>query len=248
MRLIAQNISTVETRAARLGALMGEIPSVVLSLERLADEWAPGDVPVGSVEFVREAMRVSGIPVPPGLSYPEQLECFLYREVTRKPLREVRLEAPIFLKPVAVKLFTGFVLRPGLTIEHYDAHDREQMQVVCGLPGAAEVYTSEVVEFLSEWRFYVLRGSIVGQARYDADGEDDAPVPNLSVVRDAIQRFPGPAAYALDFGVLATGETALVEVNDGWALGLYSTCVKASTYFELLGARWRELAQARGGA
>lgn len=37
------------------------------------------------------------------------------------------------------------------------------------------------------------------------------------------------------------GMTKLVEVNDGWALGLYKGSCSASDYLKLLEARWEEL-------
>lgn len=48
-----------------------------------------------------------------------------------------------------------------------------------------------------------------------------------------------PAAYGIDFGVLSSGETALVEANDGYALGAYK--IESAPYAELLFARWAEL-------
>ncbi|WP_435592932.1 ATP-grasp domain-containing protein [Nocardia sp. bgisy118] len=48
-----------------------------------------------------------------------------------------------------------------------------------------------------------------------------------------------PRAYGIDFGVLATGETALIEANDGHALGAYD--IAADLYTELVVQRWSEL-------
>lgn len=48
-----------------------------------------------------------------------------------------------------------------------------------------------------------------------------------------------PGAYAIDFGVLTTGATALVEANDGYALGAYA--IAADAYADLLLRRWQEL-------
>jgi len=48
-----------------------------------------------------------------------------------------------------------------------------------------------------------------------------------------------PSAYDIDFGVLASGETALVEANDGYALGAYQIC--GHDYTDLLFTRWEEL-------
>ncbi len=49
-----------------------------------------------------------------------------------------------------------------------------------------------------------------------------------------------PAGYALDVGVLSDGETALVEVNDGYAPGYYGRVspARACAYLELLAARY----------
>ncbi|MGW4531036.1 ATP-grasp domain-containing protein [Nocardia sp. NPDC004340] len=55
-----------------------------------------------------------------------------------------------------------------------------------------------------------------------------------------------PSAYGIDFGVLSTGENALVEANDGYALGAYA--ITADRYTELIMRRWSELlASARPG-
>lgn len=47
------------------------------------------------------------------------------------------------------------------------------------------------------------------------------------------------AFYAIDFGVLSTGETALVEMNDGFAVGAYS--IDAANYTDTIAPRWVQL-------
>ena len=47
------------------------------------------------------------------------------------------------------------------------------------------------------------------------------------------------SAYAVDFGVLGNGETAMVEWNHGYSLGPYD--MDATTYTDLLIARWEEV-------
>jgi len=44
----------------------------------------------------------------------------------------------------------------------------------------------------------------------------------------------------MDFGVLDTGETALVEVNDGFAFGAYDQ-VSAEVYWTVTVSRWWQL-------
>jgi hypothetical protein len=62
-------------------------------------------------------------------------------------------------------------------------------------------------------------------------------------VRDAVAAYQSsgvaPAGYGIDFGVLSTGETALVEVNEGYGLGSYG--LDDAAYADLIIARWCEL-------
>jgi hypothetical protein len=48
-----------------------------------------------------------------------------------------------------------------------------------------------------------------------------------------------PAGYTIDFGVLANGQTAIVEVNDGLRLG--ANGAKGKVFAEVLIARWCQL-------
>jgi hypothetical protein len=50
-----------------------------------------------------------------------------------------------------------------------------------------------------------------------------------------------PVSYSLDVGVMEDGRTALVECNDGWALGYYKGDLRPLDYFKMLDARWQEL-------
>lgn len=242
MRILTQDNSTPEIRAARLGARLADTPALTVPFEKLAQsDLRKGDVFVGSVEYVLGAMRLRGIQPPLNMSYPQALQAYLHRKVSRKRLCEIDEGRDVFVKPVSTKLFTGFVLKHEQKFEAYDEHDQEQIRVMRSAASDTEVYVGEPVQFLSEWRYYVLRGEVIGSARYDPDGEDSAPEPNIGVVRDAVRNFRGPAAYALDFGVLSRGETALVEANDGWALGLYGQSLSAREYLDFLVARWNEL-------
>ena len=68
----------------------------------------------------------------------------------------------------------------------------------------------------------------------------DYIVENSSVVEQMVKDFvSAPSAYCLDVGVLGTGETALVEMNDAFSIGMYEGM--ESCYPELLITRWKEL-------
>jgi hypothetical protein len=69
----------------------------------------------------------------------------------------------------------------------------------------------------------------------------DADVlPDENVVQEMADDFVNsPRGYCLDVGVLSTGETALIEVNDGFSVGKYG--MSDDLYSELLITRWNEL-------
>ena len=99
------------------------------------------------------------------------------------------------------------------------------------------------MSWLSEHRIYVIGQEIVAVDYYAGDA---AIQPDLAVVAEAVQDWhrsgEAPAAYGIDFGVLASGKTALVEANDGFALGAYK--ISGPVYTELLFCRWRQLLSA----
>ena len=251
VRQAAGEITTVgaaESRAASQASMLLDIPIIVSNLAGLAehaDLLRGGGLPIGSVEFVREAMRVAGIHEPANMTYPRPLRKLLRRRVEQRAAGTIL--GTHFIKPVTTKAFTGFVFDTLRPPNDYSEDDRPQYEAFMALDPAAKVWTSELVKFACEWRYYVVAGEIISAARYDAHGLDDAPEPDLIVVERAVVDMGqgatarSPAAYAIDFGVLDSGETALVEVNDGFALGLYGRSVDSKAYLALLTARWNQL-------
>jgi hypothetical protein len=67
--------------------------------------------------------------------------------------------------------------------------------------------------------------------------------PELATIEEAVRCLDeagvSVAGYCLDFGILETGDTTLVEVNDGLALTNYG--LSGEDYTNLLIARWLEL-------
>ncbi len=60
------------------------------------------------------------------------------------------------------------------------------------------------------------------------------------MLEEAVHAFRNsPAGYAMDIGVTKNGQTLLVEINDGFALGCYGA--DSIQYAKLLSARWCEL-------
>jgi hypothetical protein len=127
------------------------------------------------------------------------------------------------------KLFTGFVINS--TTDLYRLN---------GIAKDTDLYCSSVVNWLSEYRVFVNKSRIVGVKNYDGD---KALTLNMEVVENAIYDFEQSNqrtdAYGIDFGVLDDGNTALIEWNDGFALGSYG--LEKEIYTELILTRWEEI-------
>ncbi len=190
----------------------------------------PDVIVCGNVGDVCAALRRSGKPVPDPIDYPTHLKWLLGREISSTTFGAVRSSRQrIFVKPVAQKLFTGFVWGPGNPISRLNTatiHDDEKC------------WWADVVEFVSEWRCYVKHDALVACKHYKGDWTYTPSADRLGI---AITQGSGimPAAYSLDLGVTKSGKTLLVEANDGYALG--SVGLSSVVYARFLEARWKEL-------
>lgn len=187
----------------------------------------------GGVEVVRQYLgRLGCEPVP--WDYPDALHPYMGRSFRVETLGAIRAKynepgPPVFVKPVAHKLFPGqHVCRFG------------DLLGTAGLPPETEVYVAEHVDLLSEWRFYVWDGEAVACGHYRGDPcvFADADVVR-QCVRELVQVENAPCAGSIDFGVVRGGATLLVEVNDMFSLGSYG--VPAMLYSSMIEARWQQI-------
>ncbi|MFE3101924.1 ATP-grasp domain-containing protein [Nocardia tengchongensis] len=190
----------------------------------------------GDMDAMHGAMRQLAIPVPEPDDYPVALTEFLRRRVWTATLGEVERAfdngslPPTFIKPAERrKSFTGAVCYSDRDLAAFGNISRRQ-----------RVWCSEVVNWAAEYRAYITDQRVVSIDHYD--GDPAIPL-DLTVVEAAVAAYhrsgTAPSAYGIDFGVLSTGETALVEANDGYALGAYA--ITADRYTELIMRRWSEL-------
>jgi len=219
------------------------VPVVLYTLKRIQRRNLPLSLDsfiAGDMDAMHGAMSQLKIDIPAPNDYPESLTPFLCRRVWKSTLGEVERRVfdeagtPLFVKPAARrKNFTGRVV--GLS--------NDSMQIGA-VSRAQEVWCSEVVTWKSEFRVYVIDDNIVGVDHYAGDPDETL---DLSRVQKAVMAYrqsgDAPSAYGIDFGILKTGETALVEANDGFSLGAYG--IAARPYTDLLVRRWQELLQAR---
>lgn len=192
----------------------------------------PEGIVVGHIATVWRALARLGVPQPPYLLTPEPLKPFLGRDEWTTTLGEVRrLErVPVFIKPLERgKTFSGHVVGAFRDLLETSAW-----------PDDLPVLAQTPVDFRGEWRVFVLRGEVLGVGHYRGD---PLAFPDARVVRSALAAYTqAPVGYALDVGVTGDGQTLLVELNDGYALGCYGLPVHR--YVRLLEARWDELCAA----
>lgn len=216
-----------------------KIPVTLFMPKRIARRQLPvtaSTLVAGEYPSVLGALKMLNVPEPAPTDYPDCLSGFLSRKVWPSTLGEVlnRLmdgdRGSLFVKPRArSKRFTGCVLEPGLEFSR-----------VAGVSRSEPIWCSEPVEWLSEYRVYVVQSRIVSVDLYSGDASREL---DLKVVEEAIRVLdtsgPAFAGYGIDFGVLADGRTALVELNDGFSLGAYA--IGADAYTDLILARWEQL-------
>lgn len=187
-------------------------------------------MPVGSVEFCRAAMIHQGIRIPEPLDYPVCLQSFM----PEKPILYDWWEAhDVMFKKLDQRQWCNWHVKPWQT----------KLDRNLWVP-ETRVWLMPEHQFVAEYRVYVCAGKILGLGRYD-DGENN-PAWSLETILQMIKTYQdsgfAPAGYGLDVGVSAVdGKTCLVEVNDGWALGLYKDDCHGSDYLRLLQARWTEI-------
>jgi hypothetical protein len=165
-------------------------------------------------------------------TYPTVLWPYMHRSVEKSILAQVEIAWNIqpfkkFMKPVNQKVFNGAVMNTML----------DWIPLV-NIPKNTEVYLTDPIDFVSEYRCYIQDQEIVQGKHYAGDWNKAI---DLDVVEQAIRDFKSeaPVAYALDFGLTGDGKTALVEFNDFTSLGNYG--LDTIHYAEMIMARWHEI-------
>jgi D-alanine-D-alanine ligase-like ATP-grasp enzyme len=187
---------------------------------------------VGGINTIRRVFDMMNLPQP-NLDNPhELLPGYLGRNVFEASFEEVEQydQFPFFIKPLRDhKLFTGYVVK--------SKHDLLQAKLRCR--PESRLIVSEVVDFVSEYRCFVLNGRLIGSKNYTGDFTVS---PDYSFIESAIRDYNNqPAAYSIDFGVTQDGRTLLIEMNDAFGLSAYG--LNKIAYCKMLEARWDEISK-----
>lgn len=175
----------------------------------------PSDVPADHVPVgaVDWVSKVLGGEQEPDY-YPAFLQSWLHRKVWRAD--KWPLGHRVFIKPSdRHKRFTGFVTRGTWK-------GKKKPPFWC----------AEIVQFVSEWRWYVAAGEVI-DAKWGSG--EERPVPDLNI------NWPRDYYAAVDFGLLSTGQIALIESNSAFSCGWYGTMSQGANYAKWLAAGWEDL-------
>jgi len=187
-----------------------------------------GDVVVGFIGQVRKGFENLGIQPPEEIDYPEEIRSYLGRNVWRSTLHTIYNDHtlwPVFVKPVKGKQFNGTLVKS--LKDMVGLGSQEDRQIWC----------SDPVDFVSEWRCYVRYGKLVDCRRYKGDITKS---PNYDTILRCIEDYKSqPAGYAIDFGITSEGKTLLIEANDGYSMGSYG--LHCLDYAKLISARWHQI-------
>lgn len=228
---------SINTATAELG--FSEIGIKTVPFQGFGDittdvKCGPEALVCGFIQDVYAALNKLKLPRPPSIDYPVELEAFYGRKIWSGTLDDIQdrgIHPGVFVKPHEQKLFTGFLWRGSPWCRRNLAPYEK----------ATPVFFAEPVDFVSEYRCFVLDGEIVDVKRYRGDW---SKAPARDVVEAAVKAYQPYRGYAIDFGVIDDGRTVVVEVNDSFALGCYG--LRPIEYARILEARWEELTGGSG--
>ncbi len=227
----------------RPGHLDREATLIIQALSHLGKSWSfmprrrltnrsialdPAVPASGTIPFVRAAFRCAGFLMPEDHSYPEELRHYLARDIRETTLKKALLQRrPVFIKPSRrTKRFTGFV------------YLGESPTDILGVPPSEPVWVSDPIDIQSEWRTYCAGKEALHTSWCSGDRQAR---PDPAVIREMCSLLSDEAPYAhgcaIDTAVTATGQTILLELNDGYSIGAYDD-VPAMAYYSVIASRW----------
>ena len=185
-------------------------------------------IPVGSVNFIENYMRlhcnkprITPIQIPTSLQNPD----FLWREIgfvnsTNKLYAKNQLIH--FAEAITTSSSDRVFVKDMTGIKKGDFTDIYRVDELHNLPAVNSYFISEYVDILSECRVFVFHGRPIAMRNYSGD---PWLVPDREVTEKMIETYEKcqatPPAYVLDVALLENGMTALIEVQNFLACGLY---------------------------
>lgn len=189
------------------------------------------DIIIGSIQALRKWFDIYHDFDLTYETYPELLRGFLKRNVQKITVGDLKESMlPLFIKPIETKLFTGdvFTNKNQLNIlkQYYEDVDE-----------STQIWVSDLVDIVSEWRCFVSSDKVVGISYYSGDF---FVYPDKAIILNIVETYHNsPISYSIDVGVTKEGKTILIESNDFWSLGSYG--LEGKIYFESYLKRFKEI-------
>ena len=211
---------------AMYGAIDLGLDYILVSFEEVKngkfDSLVKNNLFVGSVEFMTEVFNRVGIEQP-------RLPINNLRPYEEMKLRDFKYEYPVFIKPKSIKAFTGFVV---------DDYSKSMLNT---LDKELDIIIQQVINFNSEWRFYIFRNKIVDIRHYSGRMDINliGAVNNFNKLDDStFKNFP--ETFVMDIGFYNDSDSyTIIEFNDMWAIGNYG--VPNDLYVRMLKDRYFDI-------
>lgn len=192
------------------------------------------DIIIGSVEVTNLFFKECGIEIPRYLGYPDSLKQYLGRKIIETKVKDLTNKFPYFIKPKNdVKLFTGTLVGNENQLNLFKKFYKD-------INEETELYLSEPIDFISEYRCFVHKNKLVGIHWYKGDF---AVFPNITEICKMILSYKdSPISYTLDVGIVYENSeeiTRLIEINDFFAIGGYG--FDGKKYVRMIIDRFQEI-------
>lgn len=186
---------------------------------------------VGSVEFMKEVFSKVG-KEDVRIQNSNRQASVMTLGAVKKLVKETGVS--YFIKPLDIKLFTGFVLDQMIHMSISDIPEDTLIMVY-------DVFSSPIK---SEFRCYIHRDKVVDVRNYSGNlfcSPDETYLNNI-IKSNRLNNstiFQFPIAYTADIGILESEENVVIEYNDMWAIGNYG--IPNDIYLRLLKDRYFEI-------
>jgi hypothetical protein len=184
--------------------IKNDLPKIVA--DELPDNFPNNAFAYGSTEFVEKVLG----PIVPNY-YPDNLKRFVLRKIILANNRSEIKSDVSFIKPAdRYKRFSGKIVEKIIDSDF-------------------PIYSSEIVHFVKEWRYYITNGQVIYVDYYKLEDESQEFVlPDLDV-----RYFRGMNA-CVDFGMLENGCIELVECHHPYSCGWYGKFNNVHLFYKWL--------------
>ena len=172
--------------------------------------------PIGSLEFIESFLKIfHGIDREPAIEVPEQLQTieFLKRDYKIVPFSSLPKDGCFFIKDASNQKSFSYC--------------GNIAELQCELPGTLDeshlYVVSDLLDIVSEYRVYVIRGEIKAVSFYKGN---PLAFPDTAFIKKTVRAYSRTAnplaSYSFDVMITEKG-TALIEMHSFLSLGLYWT-------------------------